>query len=739
MVPDARGEAGAAAFGSWPAVTLMVLLAIAALCSVYRLDEQSLWLDEWASIVDPPDATFGDHMERIRIYNPDHVPLYFVLDFLWTRVAGSSVFAQRIFSVGLHLLSVALVFVLGRSINNRTAILGTLLFTLSPYHIHLGQSLRPYALLIPLALGATIVTLHMLERPHKAWWPVLFLLHALMLWTHLTASFVILAHLSVLALREAGGRKLPLYPVLHGLLLIPFLWGGVLFLQGISAIPESTFTPPGWDEVLRYCLHFDLPYANIELLPAVFSLPGILAGATVPLTSIFGWVLGGAFSAAILSAASLTGRRLLRQFKTGKKQTPTTAHRDPFRSNCGNSVSSHAEALYLALAVLPVAAVLTVTCVVSPLFMPRFTATSTIFLYLLLGAALSRLPRALYMAGSAALAVAYLLMTTATINADTRTQWLQLARDIAPEIRKGDIFACKDRQGFSVATSSRILQHYLGNGQEVLPAASFLQGVQFAFDFFQDKPNRLSTVWLVQHHRYEMQDMTAFENIMRDCGMDFVRTDYPAMGKLSLYEISLGENRAPHALQNALEKYIDPAAYAPVLQGLGINPESHEAAKARAAIALAYDLVPPPVPAEPADAAEIAGMIAMASPTIAQRVLHVAAAMDDDAIFAHFHLAALSMAAGDVTTGVREFEECLDALTKLDEWETLRDLLIEMLEAVEARDCRRVAEVKHRLGEIGVCSGPRLAWDRPRALGEALQKYCGVSTGKAPSGHSIRR
>ncbi|MHB1699820.1 MAG: glycosyltransferase family 39 protein [Acidobacteriaceae bacterium] len=117
---------------------------------MWNLTYQSLWFDEGYTVVLAQSATWHQFWVRFGNYTTsEHLqPLYYVLIFLWTRVAGTSDFALRfpsaIFSAGSV---VALWFALRGQASAWLANVACAGLAVSSFSLYYAQEARPYAML----------------------------------------------------------------------------------------------------------------------------------------------------------------------------------------------------------------------------------------------------------------------------------------------------------------------------------------------------------------------------------------------------------------------------------------------------------------------------------------------------------------------------------------------------------------------------------------------------------------
>jgi mannosyltransferase len=144
----------------------MALILIAYVLRLYRLDAQSVWFDEGWSwyLARLPLA------EMARVTAADRSPvLYYALLHGWIDLGGQSEFAMRYLSVCADMLTVALIFTLGRALGRgaRLIWLATTLYAICPLAIWYAQETRMYALVAALGLASCYWLWHWLQAPGR--------------------------------------------------------------------------------------------------------------------------------------------------------------------------------------------------------------------------------------------------------------------------------------------------------------------------------------------------------------------------------------------------------------------------------------------------------------------------------------------------------------------------------------------------------------------------------------------
>ncbi len=131
-------------------VPLISLVILSFLLRFIGLDHESMWNDELSSMHRSSYETLSEVISKGVV--PDvHPPGYQIMLFFVIKAFGATETSLRFPSVLAGVLTVLLVFSIGRKLfDTRTAILSSSMLAVSPMHIWLSQEARPYSLLIML-------------------------------------------------------------------------------------------------------------------------------------------------------------------------------------------------------------------------------------------------------------------------------------------------------------------------------------------------------------------------------------------------------------------------------------------------------------------------------------------------------------------------------------------------------------------------------------------------------------
>jgi 4-amino-4-deoxy-L-arabinose transferase-like glycosyltransferase len=171
---------------------LGAIVLLAALLRFATLRTQSIWFDE-AATWDLVRRPFGEMLRRI----PDgesNPPLFYVLEWGWTRVFGDGELGLRSLSALAGLVTVPVAYAIGRRAALGAAGAGlaaAALVAVNPLLVWFSQEARSYALATLLSAVALLLFLHALDDRRGRWLAGWAVASALALATHYFTAFVL--------------------------------------------------------------------------------------------------------------------------------------------------------------------------------------------------------------------------------------------------------------------------------------------------------------------------------------------------------------------------------------------------------------------------------------------------------------------------------------------------------------------------------------------------------------------
>ena len=239
---------------------LVGIIAIAASLRLYGLDQQSLWYDEVAEET-AFQRQFLIKYPTIKPYTP---PLNLFFMYPMTRMFPGSEFALRIIPCTFGLISIPLLFLLGRRLfNEKAGLIASFLLAISPFHIWYSQEARMYALQWMLSLISIIFFLRMLERPGRGNYTGYIISTTAALYTHQLAVFLLLLQgLYVLLFYRQYKRHFFKYACIFGASAILYLPWLIYTLTSFADKPAGVSKEIGLKVILytfySYCAGFSI-------------------------------------------------------------------------------------------------------------------------------------------------------------------------------------------------------------------------------------------------------------------------------------------------------------------------------------------------------------------------------------------------------------------------------------------------------------------------------------------------
>ncbi|HEX3794208.1 MAG TPA: glycosyltransferase family 39 protein [Acidimicrobiales bacterium] len=147
-----------------------VLIAAAVGIAVRVVIPRGLWLDE-ATSVDQARMSFGGMITNLRTTDV-HPPLYFSVLWATIRVFGSSEFAVRLPSIVAGVVTIPLLYLLGReAYDRRTGLMAAAAGSVAPIMVWYSQEARMYSLLMMFGVLALWAQVRIVRRGAGERWP----------------------------------------------------------------------------------------------------------------------------------------------------------------------------------------------------------------------------------------------------------------------------------------------------------------------------------------------------------------------------------------------------------------------------------------------------------------------------------------------------------------------------------------------------------------------------------------
>jgi len=212
---------------------------------MWALPAKGLWADELYSIDLARQPRIAD-----AVYSTAadvHPPLYYLVLWVWLRLAGFNDISARFPSIICAVLVIALTYSLGRRLLDRhVALLGALLFSTSPFLILYSRMARYYAMTLLLGALASWLCARILGGARSRWLLIAYVLTATALVFTDYPSTIVLAVHAIFALFAWRRNRPAVWRIWGGLgaaFLLYMLWVPVLVRQTVYI---SGWTPAGF-------------------------------------------------------------------------------------------------------------------------------------------------------------------------------------------------------------------------------------------------------------------------------------------------------------------------------------------------------------------------------------------------------------------------------------------------------------------------------------------------------------
>lgn len=178
-----------------PVPLLLFLTFLAFTFYTFRLDYQSLWYDEGFSVY-LARMSLGEITARTA--RDIHPPLYYYLLHFWVLIFGTREFALRFLSLIFGVLTVPLIYGVGRRLLGQgSGLLAAALVAISPLFLWYSQEARMYTLVVALGLLSTYLLLLIMGgvRRRALIWSAYVVCGVIAVYTHFYAFFVLIFQL----------------------------------------------------------------------------------------------------------------------------------------------------------------------------------------------------------------------------------------------------------------------------------------------------------------------------------------------------------------------------------------------------------------------------------------------------------------------------------------------------------------------------------------------------------------
>lgn len=249
--------------------------------------DQNLWLDEAINIQASKNYSLFDLVTQYAKAD-FHPPGYFIIIWLWTKLAGYSEIAVRLPSVSFGLLTIWTTYLIGKNlVSKKLGLLAGLLIAINPLHIYYSQEARMYAM-AALVVSVNILLLIKLIKGEKLNLFFLLISDLAILASDYIAYFIFPAQFALLMII---GKKVIIKKWIMMLLtaLLLGIWWLPVFLGQLNVGSIASSNLPTWKFVAGAFDFKTIPLTFVKFIIGRISLADKLIYYTIllPLCGFF--------------------------------------------------------------------------------------------------------------------------------------------------------------------------------------------------------------------------------------------------------------------------------------------------------------------------------------------------------------------------------------------------------------------------------------------------------------------
>jgi len=178
---------------------LLLIIAIGAVLRFYKIDYQSLWIDEIYSMLQAsPEKSFTGIYKTLRESDP-HPPLYYFSLHVFLSVFGDTSLVARIFSALCGVAGIVAIFYLGKELlNKKVGLIATIIVSVNYFHIYYSQEARMYSLMFLTTTVSFLYLSKFIKNSSKRNLILYSIFSALMIYTQFFSLFTLFAQYLIL-------------------------------------------------------------------------------------------------------------------------------------------------------------------------------------------------------------------------------------------------------------------------------------------------------------------------------------------------------------------------------------------------------------------------------------------------------------------------------------------------------------------------------------------------------------
>ena len=210
-----------------PVQIFAAIFVAAAIAYSFQLGTDALGASEAYSAWAAAKPSVGEIVRMPVLHDPGKQVFYYSVLHYYTRIFGLTEISLRSMSVIFSLITLGLVFALGREMfDEGTALAASAMWAFNPYAVVFAHTARMYPMFIAIALAHLLTLLRVRARPSVASAIICGVLGAAMLYTHMAGLLILGAEAAILIRDLVGGRRDTMAwaaIILASILFVPYL------------------------------------------------------------------------------------------------------------------------------------------------------------------------------------------------------------------------------------------------------------------------------------------------------------------------------------------------------------------------------------------------------------------------------------------------------------------------------------------------------------------------------------
>lgn len=230
---------------------IILILIVATILRFISID-QSLWLDEAINVNNAAGLSFKELIFNYSL-GDFHPPLYHVLLRGWILLFGSSEISVRIPSIILGLVSVYIVYLIGKKLyEEKTALVAATLLATAPLHIYYSQEARMYMLAATTAAASVYFFISIIKSDKLKYWIGFIITTSIMLYSDYLPYLLIVAFIIYLFLNRSHIAKPTLRAFIPALIIIIIILSPwiIIFPSQLATGLSAAAASPAWAQVV---------------------------------------------------------------------------------------------------------------------------------------------------------------------------------------------------------------------------------------------------------------------------------------------------------------------------------------------------------------------------------------------------------------------------------------------------------------------------------------------------------